>query len=167
MQDVLLPTACQHSLLCAVLAVVLRHACASIAACAHVHNDVLALVCFEHAVMTVTKLAKNTSACITQPGCGYKPDGIASDCRKGTYSSGNHKQPCTPCPSGLTTTSTRAESIGACMAPPGFFFQVGFTATAATVQLCSDRCDMLAASLTNVLPGMKKVQHAVAKQGTL
>jgi len=77
------------------------------------------------AVMTVTTLAQNASACITQPGCGFQPaDGSASVCKIGSYSSGNNQQPCTPCPAGLTTSAAKSESVRACMAPPGYFFQV-------------------------------------------
>lgn len=76
------------------------------------------------AVVTVTTMAQNASACITQPGCGYQTDGTGSVCRIGTYSSGSNQQPCTPCPAGLTTVAARAETVAACMAPPGYFFQV-------------------------------------------
>lgn len=81
--------------------------------------------------MTKATLAQDASACITRPGCGFSQDGTAAACRIGTFSSGNHQQPCTPCPSSLTTKSTSAESISACMAPPGFFFQVCAPAAAA------------------------------------
>ena len=69
-------------------------------------------------------MAQAVTACITQPGCGYRPqDQTASACRIGTYSSGSNQQPCTPCPAGLTTVAARAETVAACMAPPGYFFQ--------------------------------------------
>jgi hypothetical protein len=75
-------------------------------------------------LMTGTPLAQNNSACITQPGCGYRPDGSGDVCSIGTYSSGNNQQPCTPCPAGMTTVAARSESVAACMAPAGYFFQV-------------------------------------------
>lgn len=91
-----------------------------------------AAVPFALAVMTATNLANNASSCITQPGCGFSKDGTATACRKGTYSSGNHRQPCTSCPGSLTTVAGGAESVSTCMAPPGFFFQVGRQAAQAT-----------------------------------
>lgn len=85
---------------------------------------IMALFLMLLAVMTATTLAKNASSCITQPGCGMFKNGTATACRIGTFSSGNHKQPCTSCPGSLTTEAARAESVSACMAGPGFFFQV-------------------------------------------
>lgn len=75
-------------------------------------------------LMTVTTLAQDSAACVTQAGCGYQTDGSGSVCRIGTYSAGSSQQPCTPCPSGLTTVAARSESVAACMAPPGYIFQV-------------------------------------------
>jgi hypothetical protein len=94
-------------------------------------------------LMTGTPLAQNTSACITQPGCGYRPDGSGSVCSIGTYSSGNNQQPCTPCPAGLTTVAARAESIAACSAPAGYFFQVCPTCTAVPVCVHVAMCFVL------------------------
>lgn len=93
-----------------------------------------ALCC--HAVSTVTTLAVKATACITKPGCGYRTDGTAAPCREGTYSSGNTQQPCVPCPSGLTTEHERAKSVSACMAPPGFFFQVSLQSSIAKGLFC-------------------------------
>ena len=92
----------------------------------YLHTEPPSVLCCStmHAAMTKATLAQDASACITRPGCGFSQDGTAAACRIGTFSSGNHQQPCTPCPSGLTTTSISAVSISACMAPPGFFFQV-------------------------------------------
>jgi len=93
---------------------------------------VLCLYCSDDGHNTCTDLNRTDSrmsvprsACITQPGCGFQPaDGSASVCMIGSYSSGNNQQPCTPCPAGLTTSAAKSESVSACMAPPGYFFQV-------------------------------------------
>lgn len=76
------------------------------------------------AVTTVTTLAQDTSACVTGPGCGYQTDGSGSVCKIGTFSAGGQQQPCEACPNGLTTVAAASDSITACMAPPGYFFQV-------------------------------------------
>lgn len=78
---------------------------------------------------TTTTTGTQTSAfCINKAGYGYYADNTAQLgftmrlCPAGSYSAQGTKQPCTPCPAGLTTASAGSTSITQCSAPPGYFF---------------------------------------------
>lgn len=76
---------------------------------------------------TTTTGTQTSASCINKPGYGYYADTTARGfttrlCPAGSYSAGGNKQPCTPCPAGLTTASDGSTSITQCSAPPGYFF---------------------------------------------
>jgi hypothetical protein len=50
--------------------------------------------------------------------------GTALACTRGSYNEGGNQRNCTGCPVGMSTAAVGASSSGACIAQPGWFYQV-------------------------------------------
>lgn len=91
--------------------------------------------------------------CKAPAGYGLTASGLVEKCPKGTWNSGENREPCKPCGAGFTTVDDGNESADKCVVQPGWemratgvhpcdvgTFSIGGTEAApnATCQLCAD-----------------------------